>query len=186
VEIEEQELDETRWWSRAIFTDHWWNDIHAINCQPTEQECDRAMSSLTEIPWIEVDQKLRGNKAPGCKSQYLETQYWMSTISIQFVACNHWVYEGSFDMINVSVNRVSTTFCFTHLAIKGLHYHILATWMYGSVLLRKSKMTCWLPHPKDECQPSVNDFCSCILENRKRCVATLTPNWTVCPLSSQK
>jgi len=60
--------------------------------------------------WIEVDQTLRDNKDPWCKWWFLQTHYWMSIIRIWFVAYKYWLYEGSFDVINVRVNRVSTIF----------------------------------------------------------------------------
>jgi len=53
--------------SRATFTNNQCNDIHALNCRPKAQDCDRAMSSLTQQMWIDYNQKLRGHKAPGCK-----------------------------------------------------------------------------------------------------------------------
>ena len=144
------------------------------------------MSSLTQITWIDVDQKLRGNKGPGCKQYYLQTQCWMSIMSIRFIAYNWWRCEGCFDVINVSVDRASTIFSLTHSAINRLHCHILPKWMHWSVLLRKRQMTRSLPHPKNELQWSVNDFWPCILQNPKGCAATLTHKWTIGHLSRQK
>jgi len=147
MEIEGKELDKEWWRSRAIFTKNWWNDLHAVNCRPKARECDRATSFHTQITLIAVDQKVRGNKTPGCKRSYIQTQYWMSKMCIWFVAYNYWVYKGCFDVINVCVNRVPTMLNLTHSAINGLHYSILPKWLYRSALLRKQWMTRSLPHP---------------------------------------
>jgi len=40
-------------------------------------------------------------------------------------------------------------------------------------------MTRSLPHPKQECERSVNDFRSCILNNAEGCAATSTHNRTI-------
>jgi len=156
MKIEENELDNERWGSRAILTKKQWNDLHAANCQPRALECNRTMQFLTQIPWIAVDQKLRGNRTPGCKQQYIQTQYWMSILCIWLVAYNHWVYKGCFDVINVSVNRVSKIVSLTHSAIKRPHCHILAKWMYWLLLYGKRQITSSLPYPKIECQRNVN------------------------------
>jgi hypothetical protein len=61
----------------------------------------------------------------------------MSRMCISFAAYNHTVYKGCFDVINLSVNRVSTIFCLTHSAIKGLHCHIIQKWMAWLALYQK-------------------------------------------------
>jgi len=67
MEIEETKLDEDRRRNQAIFSKNVWNDLHAINWRPKAQEYDGAMSFLAQTTWLEGDQTLRGNKAPGCK-----------------------------------------------------------------------------------------------------------------------
>ena len=113
-------------------------------------------------------------------------QYWMSVMSIWFVAYNYWVYKGCFDVINVSVNRVSTIFSLIHWAIDGLHCHILRKWQYWSVFLRKRQMTCSLAHPKNECQRSINDFWHCVMKHAVGCAVALTQNRTIGCLSREK
>jgi hypothetical protein len=89
------------------------------------------------------------------------------------------VYKGFFNVINVSVNRVSTILSCTHLAINGLHCHILPKRMYKSVLLRKKQMTRSLPHPKNEHPRSVNDFWHCVMKHPVGCAVTVSHNRTV-------
>jgi len=55
-----------------------------VSCRPKARKCDRATSSLTQITWIEVKQKLRGHIAPGCK-------WYSQKCNIQ---CQWWVYDS--------------------------------------------------------------------------------------------
>jgi len=105
---------------------------------------------------------------------------------IRFVAYNYWVSEGCFTVMNVSINRASTIFSLTQLAIHGLHCHILPKWMRRSALEPKRQMTCTLPHPKKEHRWSVNDLWHCIMDNPEGCAATLTHNSTVGRLATQQ
>jgi len=98
---------------------------------------------------------------------------------IWFVAYNSWVYKGCFDVINVSVTRVSTILSLTHSAINGLHCHILPKWMYKSALSWKKQMTCTLPHPINEHQRSVNDFWHCVMNHPAGCAGTVSHNQTM-------
>jgi hypothetical protein len=82
----------------------------------------------------------------------------MSILCIWFVAYNYGVNKGCFDVINVSINRVSTVFSLTHSAINRLHCHIVSKRMYRLVLLPKRQMTRSLPLPKQHCQQIVNDL----------------------------
>jgi len=86
---------------------------------------DWTISSFTQITWIVVDTKLRGNNIAWCKSLYRETPYWRSIMTIQFFAFNYWEYGDFLDLFNLSVNGVSTIFSLTLLAINGLQCHIL-------------------------------------------------------------
>jgi len=110
----------------------------------------------------------------------------MTKIGIWFVAYNSWVYKGCFDVINVSVNRVSKILSLTHSAINGLHCHILPKWMSKLALLQKKQMTRSLPHPKDEPQRSINDFCHCVMKHPVGCVGTLSYNRTIGRLSVEQ
>jgi len=67
MEIKKTELHKELKGSRAIITKNKWNDLHAINCRPKAQEYDTATSFLTQISWIQVEQTLRANNAPGYK-----------------------------------------------------------------------------------------------------------------------
>ena len=125
MEIMEDKLVEAMWWCRDISIKAQWNDLHAVNCQSTAQGCDRATSFHTQITLIEVDQKLRGHQASGCKWQDLETQLWMSIMNMQCFAYNDGVSQGCFDVFNVDVNRVSMIFSLTHWTIRGLYCLIL-------------------------------------------------------------
>jgi len=157
-----------------------------VNCRPKVQACDTATSSLTQIAWTAVQQKLRGNRAPWCTWWYLQTQYWLSIMWIRFIAYNYSASEGCVDVIHVCVNRVSMIFGATHLAINGLHCLILPKWMSQSVLSTKRQITHMLPHPKNERQWSVNDSWHCIMKNPQGCAATLTHNRTIGCLSRQQ
>ena len=72
------------------------------------------------------------------------------------VAYNYWVHKGCFDVIKVSVNRVSTIYSLTHLAFNWRHCHILPKWTYWSVWKHNGQMICSLPYPKNECRTNVN------------------------------
>jgi len=164
MEFKETELDEERWASRAIVTQNLGNDLSTVNCCLIALECDRAISSLTHITWIEVDQMFWGYRASGCKWWSLETQYWMSILS-RFVAYDYWVYIGCFDVINMNINWVWTVFSLTHSAIKGVHCNIPPKQIYWLALSQKRSLTPWLPHPNNNREWSVNDLWPCILEN---------------------
>jgi len=41
-------------------------DLHGVDCQPKVLKCDSAMSSIAQILFVAVDQKLRGHKTFGC------------------------------------------------------------------------------------------------------------------------
>jgi len=110
----------------------------------------------------------------------------MSKIRIWFVAYNSRVYKGCFDVINVSVNRVSTIFSLTHLAINGLHCDILPKWIYKSALLRKKQMTRSLPHPKNKLQQCVNNFWHCVMKHPAGCAGTVSHNRTIGHLSIEQ
>jgi len=105
---------------------------------------------------------------------------------IWFVAYNSWLYKGCFDVINVSVNRVSTILIFTHSAINGLNYHILPKWMSKSALLQKKQISRSLPHPENECQQSVNDFYHCVMKHPVGCAGTVNHNRTIGHLSIEQ
>jgi len=105
---------------------------------------------------------------------------------IWLVAYNYWVYKGCFDVINVSVNRVSTILSHTDSAINGLHCLIGPKWMYKSVLLRKKQMTRSLPHPKNEHHQSVNNVWHCIMKHPVGCAGTVSHNRTIGRLSLQQ
>jgi len=110
----------------------------------------------------------------------------MSKICIWFVGYNSWVYKGCFDVINVRVNRVSTILSLTHSAINGLHCHIFPKWMYMSALLRNKQMTRSLPHPKNERQRSVNNFCHSVMKHPSGCAGTVSHNRTIGRLSIEQ
>jgi hypothetical protein len=74
------------------------------------------------------------------------------------------VYKGSFDVINVCVNRVSTILNLTHSAINGPDCPILPKRKYRSAILRKKQMTRSLPHAKNVRQRSFNNFWDCALK----------------------
>jgi len=105
---------------------------------------------------------------------------------IWFVAYNSAVYKGCVDVINVSVDRVSMILSLTHLAINGLHCHILPKWMYKSALLRKKQMTRSLPSPKNERQHSVNDFWHCVRKHPLHCAGRVNHNRTIGRLSIEQ
>ena len=110
----------------------------------------------------------------------------MSKLCIWFVAYNYWGYKGCLDVINVSVNRVSTISSLTHSAINGLYCHILPKRMYMSVLLRKKQMTHSLPHPKNERQRRLNDCWYCVIKHRVGCAVTVSYNQIIGRLSTAK
>ena len=110
----------------------------------------------------------------------------MLKMCIWFIAYNYWVYKGSFDVINVCVNRVSTILNLTHSAINGLHYPILSKWMYRSALLRKKKMTWSLPHTKNECQRSINEFWHCVMKYPVGVAVTVRHIQTISRLSIEQ
>jgi hypothetical protein len=58
--------------------------------------------------------------------------------------------------------------------------------MYKSVLLRKKLMTCSLSHPKNEHQPSLNDFGHCIIKHPAGCAVTACHNQTIGRLSIEQ
>jgi hypothetical protein len=62
------------------------------------------------------------------------------------------VYKRCFDVINMSINRVSKIFSLPHSAINGLQCDILPKWMYWSALLRTRQMTRLLPHHNNDSQ----------------------------------
>ena len=105
---------------------------------------------------------------------------------IWFVAFNFWVYKGCFNVINVSVNRVSTILSHKDSAFSGLHCHIGPKWMYKSALLRKKQMTRLLPHPKNERQQSVNNFWHCVMKHPVGCAGTVNYIQTIGRLSIQQ
>jgi len=113
-------------------------------------------------------------------------QYWMSIMCIWLVGYNYWLYKGCFDVINVSVNRVSTILSLTHSAINGLHCHILPKRMYTSALLRQRQMTRSLPYPKNEGQQSVNNFWHCGMNHPVGCGVIIRHNRTIGPLSIEQ
>jgi hypothetical protein len=113
-------------------------------------------------------------------------QYLMSVMSIWFVAFNCWVNKDSFNVITVSINRVSTILSPAHSVINELHCHILPKWMYWSAFWRKRQMTRSLPHPKNQGQWSINDFWLCVMKHPVCCVVTLTQNRTIRCLSREK
>jgi len=96
------------------------------------------------------------------------------------------VYKGCFDVINVSINIVSTILSHTHLAINGLHCHIGPKSMYKSALLRNKQMTHSLPHTKNDRQRSVNDVWHCVMKHSVGCVGTVSHNRTISRLSIQR
>jgi hypothetical protein len=110
----------------------------------------------------------------------------MSIMCIWFIATDYWVYKGCFNEINVSVNRVSTISSHTQSAINGLHCHILPKGTYRSTLLENKHMTCSLPHPKNERQPSMNDFWHCIMKHPAGCAVTVSHNRTIGCLSMEQ
>ena len=107
-------------------------------------------------------------------------------MSIWFVGYNYWVYKGCFNVINVSVNWVWTILCLTHSAISRLHCHILPKRRYRLASLQKSQMTRSLPHPTNERQQSVNDFCHCVMNHPVGCAVTVGSNRTIGPLSMEQ
>jgi len=110
----------------------------------------------------------------------------MLKMCIWFIAYNYWVYKGSFDVINVCVNRVSTILNLTHSAINGLHYPILPKWMYRSALLRKMQMTRSLPHHHNERQRRVNEVWHCVMKYPVGCAVTVRYNQTIGRLSIEQ
>jgi hypothetical protein len=110
----------------------------------------------------------------------------MSIMSIWFVTYDYWVYKGCFDVINMSVNRVSTIFSLTHWPIKGLHCYILPKRMYRSVLLRNRQITRSLPHPNNERPWNVNHVCHCVMKFPVGCVVTVRYNRTIGRLSMEQ
>jgi len=110
----------------------------------------------------------------------------MSKMCIWFVAYNYWVYKGCFNVINVSVNRVSTILNLTHSAINGLHFPILPKHMYRLALLRKKQLICLLPHPKNERQQSINYVWHCVRKYPVGCAVTVSHNRTIGHLSIEQ
>jgi len=110
----------------------------------------------------------------------------MSKLCIWFVAYNCWVFKGCFDVINVSVNRVSTILSLTHSAINRLRFHILPTRMYKLALLQKKQMTRSLPHPTNECQWSFNNVWHCVMKHPVSCAVTVSHNQTIGCLSMEQ
>ena len=96
------------------------------------------------------------------------------------------MHKGCFDVINVSVNIVSTISSLSHSAINGLHCPILRKRVYRSALWVKKKMTRPLPHPKHEHQQSVHDFWHCIMTYPVGCAVTVHDNRTLGPLSIEQ
>jgi len=96
------------------------------------------------------------------------------------------VYEGFFNVINVSINRVSTILSLTHSAINGLYCHIIPKQMYKLALLRTKQMTRSLPHSKYERQWSIKDFWNCVLKHPVGCAVTVSHNQTIGRLSMEQ
>ena len=110
----------------------------------------------------------------------------MSKLCIWFVAYNYWVYKGCFNVISVSINRVTTILSLTHLAINGLHCHTLPKQMYKSALLRKKQMPRLWPHPKNNRQRSVKDLWHCVMKHPVGCADTVSHNQTIGRLSMEQ
>ena len=96
------------------------------------------------------------------------------------------MYKGCFNVINVSVNRVSTISSLTHSAINGLYCHILPKRMYKSALLRKKQMTRMLAHPKNKRQRSVNHFWYCVMKHPVCWAVIVSHNQTIGRLSMEQ
>jgi len=107
----------------------------------------------------------------------------MSMMHIWFIAYNDWVYEGCFDVNNLSVTRASLIFSLTHSALKKLHCHILYV-LVG--IMPKMQTTRWLPYPNHDRPWTVNNFWHCIVDNPNGCAATLNHNQTIGRLSRQR
>jgi len=105
---------------------------------------------------------------------------------IWFVAYNYCGYKDCFDVINVSINRVSTILSLTHSAINGLHCPILPKRVYRSALLWKKQLTRSLHHPKNERQRSINNFWHCIVTYPVGCAVTVRHNQTIGRLSIEQ
>ena len=86
----------------------------------------------------------------------MQTLYWMSIMCIWIVVYNYWVHKGCFDVIKVSVNRVSTIYSLTHSAINWRDSHIIPNWTYWSAGKPKRQTIYSSPHPRNECELSVN------------------------------
>jgi hypothetical protein len=86
------------------------------------------------------------------------------------------MYKSCFDVINASVNRVSTILSLTQLAINGLHCQILPKRMYRSALLQKKQMTRTLQDPNNENQWWVNHFWHCVIKHPVGCAVTVSHN----------
>jgi len=124
------------------------------------------MSSLTQITWIEVDQTLRDTNDPCCQWWYLQTQYWMSIMHIRFIAYNGWLYEASFDLINFSVNTVSTIFGLASwITLRDVRWHQLIIKLLAALLNKNGCDNNATVSQKWELQRSVNNLWPCIMKD---------------------
>ena len=81
------------------------------------------------------------------------------------LAYNCWASNDCWYVIEVSINRALIMLSLTPSAMKGLHCHLLLKMTYWFSIYVKKTGTCWLPHPRIECQRTVNNVWSCILDN---------------------
>jgi len=61
------ELDQESCDSQPISIKHLWPGLHATNCRPKALERDVATSFVAHVTQEVVNQKVRGDKASGCK-----------------------------------------------------------------------------------------------------------------------
>jgi len=139
-------------------------DLYAITYRLKPLKCNWATSFIRLITSIVVSQNLRGLEAFGYKWLYLETVYWLS-IMIVWILSKIIAHRITVGMSPRWVSMECQRFCLIVSAMKGLHSHIDPKRSYWPALDVNRQSACLLPHPRNECQQSITEFWSCILDD---------------------